>query len=155
MLELLGRVSKRLGPAGDLVVLVDGLDEAHAEPGENPLPRFLPYHVPAGIRFLCATRPTYPHLGWIEARNLIGRIDLDEIQWAGSNEAVVRGFWETVAPEYVPPLPVEMKSAAIDRAEGNVLHAVMLHGMLRGLPAPERRVDRLPRGLKALRSAAS
>jgi hypothetical protein len=150
LLELLGRVSKRLGPAGDLVVLVDGLDEAHAEPGENPLPRFLPYHVPSGIRFLCATRPTYPHLGWIEARHLIGRIDLDERQWASSNDTVVRGFWDVVAHEYMPPLRAEMKAAAVERAEGNVLHAVMIHGMLRGLPAQERRVDRLPRGLKAL-----
>jgi WD40 repeat protein/nucleoside phosphorylase len=150
LIELLGRVSKRLGAAGDLVVLVDGLDEAYAEPGENPLPRFLPHHVPAGIRLLCATRPTYPHLGWIEARNPIGRIDLDESRWAASNEAAVRGFWEAVAPEYEPPLAPEMRDAAIERAEGNVLHAVMLHGMLWDLPAPERRVDRLPRGLKAL-----
>ena len=46
LIELLGRVSKRLGPSGDLVVLVDGLDETRAEPGDNPLPRFLPHEVP-------------------------------------------------------------------------------------------------------------
>ena len=40
--ELLGRVSKRLGASGRLVIVVDGLDETRAEPGENPLPRFLP-----------------------------------------------------------------------------------------------------------------
>jgi hypothetical protein len=48
--ELLGRVSKRLGASGRLVIVVDGLDEGRAEPGENPLPRFLPHVVPAGIR---------------------------------------------------------------------------------------------------------
>jgi hypothetical protein len=150
LIELLGRVSKRLGPSGDLVVLVDGLDETRAEPGDNPLPRFLPHEVPVGIRLLCAMRPTYPHLNWIEARSPARRIDLDDSQWAASNEAVVRGFWEAVAIEYKPPLPAETRIAAIDRAEGNVLHAVMLHDALRGLSAPERRADRIPRGLKPL-----
>jgi AAA ATPase domain/WD domain, G-beta repeat len=37
--ELLGRVSKQLGASGRLVIVVDGLDETRAEPGENPLPR--------------------------------------------------------------------------------------------------------------------
>src|SRR6187402_710371 len=150
LIELLGRVSKRRGPSGDLVVLVDGLDETRAEPGDNPLPRFLPHEVPPGIRLLCAMRPTYPHLGWIEARSPARRIDLDDRRWAASNAAVVRGFWEAVAIEYEPPLTAETRIAAIERAEGNVLHAVMLHDALRGLPAPERRADRIPRGLKAL-----
>ncbi len=150
LIELLGRVSKRLGPSGDLVVLVDGLDETRAEPGDNPLPRFLPHEVPAGIRLLCAMRPTYPHLSWIEARSPARRIDLDDRRWAASNAAVVRGFWEAVATEYKPPLPAETRLSAIERAEGNVLHAVMLHDALRGLPAPERRADRIPRGLKPL-----
>jgi len=35
-------------------------------------------------------------------------------------------------------------------ADGNVLHAVMLHDALRDLPAPECRADRIPRGLKGL-----
>ncbi|HWO25516.1 MAG TPA: AAA family ATPase [Kofleriaceae bacterium] len=150
LIELLGRVSKRLGSSGELVVLVDGLDETRAEPGDNPLPRFLPHEVPAGIRLLCAMRPTYPHLGWIEARSPARRIDLDDRRWAASNAAVVRGFWEAAAAEYKPPLSEETRSSAIERAEGNVLHAVMLHDALRGLPAPERRADRIPRGLKAL-----
>ncbi|HEX7838211.1 MAG TPA: ATP-binding protein [Kofleriaceae bacterium] len=62
LLELLGRLSKQPGGTGRLVVVVDGLDEVRMEPGDNPLPRFLPHVVPAGIRLLCATRPTYPHL---------------------------------------------------------------------------------------------
>ena len=150
LIELLGRVSKQLGSSGNLVVLVDGLDETRAEPGDNPLPRFLPHEVPAGIRLLCATRPTYPHLSWIEARSPARRIDLDEQRWAASNAAVVRGFWEAVATEYKPPLSAETMATAIDRAEGNVLHAVMLHDALRGLPAQERRADRIPRGIRGL-----
>jgi hypothetical protein len=150
LIELLGRVSKRLGPTGDLVVLVDGLDETRAEPGDYPLPRFLPHAVPDGIRLLCAMRPTYPHLSWIEARSPARRIDLDDDRWAASNAAVVRGFWAAVATEYEPRLPAGAIAAAIDRTEGNVLYAAMLHDALRGLPAAERRVDRSPRGLKGL-----
>ncbi len=150
LIELLGRVSKHLGATRGLVVMVDGLDETRAEPGENPLPRFLPHVVPAGIRFLCATRPTYPHLNWIEARSPVRRLDLDDPRSASSNEAVVRGFWEAIVSEYQPPLSGKTMDAAITRAEGNVLHAVMLHDALRDLPAEERRADRIPRGLKGL-----
>jgi WD40 repeat protein len=150
LLELLGRVSKQLASTRRLVVVVDGLDETRTEPGENPLPRFLPHIVPAGIRLLCATRPTYPHLNWIEARSPIRRLDLDDRRWAASNEAVVRGFWEAVALEYQPPLPIETIGVAIARAEGNVLHAVMLHDALQSVPAEEHRADRIPRGLKEL-----
>jgi AAA ATPase domain/Calcineurin-like phosphoesterase len=150
LIELLGRVSRRLGPSGELVVLVDGLDETRAEPGDNPLPRFLPPSVPEGIRLLCATRPTYLHLDWIEARSPARRIDLDDSRWAKSNTAAVRGFWEAVATEYAPPLPAETIAAAIDRADGNVLYAVMLHDALRGMPAAKRSVDQIPRRLSAL-----
>jgi hypothetical protein len=150
LVELLGRVSKQLGGTGRLMVVVDGLDETRAEPGDNPLPRFLPHVMPAGIRFLCATRPTYPHLNWLEARSPVRRLELDDARWAASNEVVVRGFWEVVGLQYQPPLPGETVATAITRAEGNVLHAVMLHDALRDLPAAERRADRVPRGLKAL-----
>jgi hypothetical protein len=148
--ELLGRVSKHLGASGRLVIVVDGLDETRAEPGENPLPRFLPHMVPAGIRILCATRPTYPHLGWIEARSPTRRVNLDDDQWASSNEAVVRSFWHAVGPDYQPPLPASTVAAAIARTEGNVLHAVMLHDALRDLPPEQRRAERIPGGLRHL-----
>jgi WD40 repeat protein len=150
LLELLGRVSKQLGSSERLVIVVDGLDETRAEPGDNPLPRFLPHVVPVGIRFLCATRPTYPHLSWIEARGSVRRLDLDDRRWAASNAALVRGFWAHVAAGYQPPLPADVMAAAIARADGNVLHAVMLHDAWRDLPAPEHRADRVPRGLKGL-----
>lgn len=150
LINVLTRVSKRLGSARSLVVLVDGLDETRAELGDNPLPRFLPQVMPAGIRFLCATRPMYPHLNWLEARSPVRWLDLDDPRWAASNEAVVRGFWEARGSEYQPPLSCEAITTAIARAEGNVLHAVMLHDALRDLPAAERRIGGTPRGLKAL-----
>jgi hypothetical protein len=43
-----------------------------------------------------------------------------------------------------------MMVAAIARAQGNVLHAVMLHDALRDLPTEQRRADRIPRGFKEL-----
>lgn len=150
LIELLGRVSNQLDSSRRLVVVVDGLDETRAEPGDNPLPRFLPYVVPAGIRFLCATRPTYPHLDWLEARNPVRRLDLDDPAWATSNDAVIRAFWEAVTSSYQPPLPPETLAAAIARAEGNVLHAVMLHDALQAVPVDQSRADRIPRGLKSL-----
>jgi WD40 repeat protein len=150
LLELLGRVSKQLPAARRLAVLVDGLDDTRAEPGENPLPHFLPQILPAGICIVCATRPSHLYLNWILARTPVRRLDLDDRRWASSNEAVVRGLWEAVAPEYDPPLSPEMTAEAIARAEGNVLHAVMLHDALRDVPADERRADRIPRGLQPL-----
>jgi WD40 repeat protein len=150
LLELLGRVGKRLGPAERLVLVIDGLDETRAQPGDNPLPRFLPQVVPPGVRLLCATRPMHPHLRWLDARSPLRRLDLDDPRCAASNARVVRAFWEEVASEYQPPLPAATIEAAIARADGNVLHAVMLHDALRDLPAAKRRADRIPRGLKAL-----
>jgi hypothetical protein len=150
LLELLGRVSLQLGLSQRLVIMVDGLDETRAEAGDNPLPRFLPYVAPTGIRLLCAMRPTYPYLDWIESRNAVRRLDLDDSHWSASNEAVVSAFWTSVAAEYDPPLPAATTEAACVNADGNVLHAVMLHDALRSRAASERRVDRLPRGLRAL-----
>ncbi len=150
LLELLGRVSKQLSSSEGLVVVVDGLDETRTKPGDNPLPRFLPHELPAGIRFLCATRPTYPHLRWIEAQSSVRYLELDDRQWGGSNEAVVRGFWEAVGPALRPSLDAATMAVAIARADGNVLHAIMLHDALRDVPASERRADRIPRGLKGL-----
>jgi WD40 repeat protein len=150
LIELLGRVSNQLAPSERLVVVVDGLDETRAEPGDNPLPRFLPHVVPAGLRFLCTTRPTYPHLDWLEARNPVRRLDLDDPTWATSNTEVIRAYWEAVASDYQPPLSPGTLDAAIARAEGNVLHAVMLHDALQAVPADQHRADQIPRGLRAL-----
>jgi hypothetical protein len=40
-------------------------------------------------------------------------MNLDDAQWASSNEAVVRGFWKAVAPDYEPPLPDATVAAAL------------------------------------------
>jgi hypothetical protein len=55
-LELLTRVSKNvLVPGGKrLWLVVDGLDEAAAEPG-----KLLPHALPEGVMVLCGSRPTY------------------------------------------------------------------------------------------------
>src|SRR5689334_24243473 len=58
LIELLRRVSKHLGAAGRLVMLVDGLNEPRAEADEHPLPRFLPHLGPTRLRLLSAKRPT-------------------------------------------------------------------------------------------------
>ncbi|OJT17291.1 hypothetical protein BO221_45020 [Archangium sp. Cb G35] len=151
--ELLQRVSdKELKPRNErLLLVVDGLDEVEGEPdGSNPLPRFLPHVLPPGVKVLCASRPTYPYLSWLEAREGFRAIDLDGVQWAGSNRNVVRQYWEYVAPRFVPPLTPAFVREVVQRAEGNVLYAVKLEEWLHGQPVEKRRAESLPRGLEAL-----
>ncbi|MFE8603751.1 AAA family ATPase [Archangium violaceum] len=151
--ELLQRVSdKELKPRSELLVLVvDGLDEVEGAPdGSNPLPRFLPHELPPGVKVLCASRPTYPYLSWLEAQAGLRTIDLDGERWAGTNRNVVRQYWEYVAPRFVPPLTPAFVREVVQRAEGNVLYAVKLEEWLRGQPEEKRRVELLPRGLEAL-----
>lgn len=150
LIELLGRVSQHVSVAEPVVIVIDGLDETDADLGDNLLPRFLPHLAPAGIRILCSMRPNYPHLHWLETRSPARLIDLDAHRWAASNEKVIAEFWQAAANEYEPPLPVETVIAAINNAEGNVLHAVMLHDALQELPAHERRANQIPRGLRGL-----
>ncbi|MGK3969538.1 AAA family ATPase [Sorangium sp. So ce118] len=146
LIELLASVSKHeLVPRGErLVLVVDGLDEARSEgAGQNPLPGFLPYALPPRVDVLCASRPQYPHLGWLESRGNVRRIDLDAPEWAGSNERACRAFWADQAPRFTPRLVEE----AVARAEGNLLYAVKLREWLEEQPVEHRRVERLPRGL--------
>jgi len=129
--EVLQRVSDEvLVPRSEcLLLVIDGLDEA--EPGaggQNPLPRFLPDSLPQGVRVLCASRPTYPFLSWLEARDRVRRIDLDDARWAGSNEEVVRKYWEHAALRFEPPLS----------------------DWLQEQPADRRRAELLPQGLEAI-----
>src|SRR5262245_3006837 len=46
-------------------------------------------------------------------------------------------------PQGWPPLTAEMLDTAIARADGNVVHAVMLHDTLRDLPAEQRQTHRI------------
>jgi hypothetical protein len=100
--QLLLRVSNHVRPRREqLVLLVDGLDEAGEElDGANPLPGFLPHVLPPGVKVLCASRPTYPHLSWLEARDQVHTIDLEEERWADSNRQVVREYWERASSRF-------------------------------------------------------
>ncbi|WP_437916839.1 AAA family ATPase [Sorangium sp. So ce302] len=150
LLELLAKVSKHeLAPRGErLVLVVDGLDEARSDgAGQNPLPSFLPYALPPRVHALCASRPQYPHLGWLESRGNVRRIDLDAPAWAGSNEQACRAFWGDQAPRFMPKLDPRLVEEAVIRAEGNLLYAVKLREWLEEQPVEQRRVERLPRGL--------
>jgi hypothetical protein len=97
--KALSRVSEQeLGPRGGrLVVLIDGLDEydppAGALPGD-PLAAFLPYALPRGVSFLCASRPRHPYVSSLAARDgEFIQLDLDASDSAADNDATVRTFW--------------------------------------------------------------
>lgn len=121
-----------------LVLVVDGLDEVEeVSDGSNPLKRFLPPVLPAGVKVLCASRPTSPYLHWLEGLEAVHTLDLDDERWAGSNENVVRQYWDRVASRFVPPLPPAFVSEAVQRAEGNMLHAVTLAEWLQAQPVDE------------------
>jgi hypothetical protein len=79
--ELLQRVSKQvLVPRQErLVLVVDGLDEVDAGAEDyNPLQRFLPHVLPPGVWMLCASRPMYPYLSWLESLDGVRTMDLDD-----------------------------------------------------------------------------
>ncbi|WP_437948078.1 PQQ-binding-like beta-propeller repeat protein [Sorangium sp. So ce296] len=150
LIELLARVSKHeLIPRGErLVLVVDGLDEARSDGADqNPLPGFLPYALPSGVHALCASRPQYPHLAWLESRGNVRHIDLDAPAWASSNERACRAFFRDQAPRFTPRLDPRLVEEAVARAEGNLLYAVKLREWLEEQPVEQRRVERLPRGL--------
>ncbi|MFL5352994.1 AAA family ATPase [Archangium sp.] len=150
--EVLQRASdERLVPERKrLLLVVDGLDEAYSDAGhENPLPRMLPHALPPGVQVLCASRPMYPHLSWLEQLERVRELDLDATRWAGSNEAVVRHYWEDAARRLEPPLPREFVDTAARRAQGNILYTVKLAEWLEEQPPERRRVELLPRSLEA------
>jgi len=150
--EALQRVSDEvLVPRRErLLLVIDGLDEA--EPGaggQNPLPRFLPDVLPQGVRVLCASRPTYPYLSWVEARDRVRRIDLDDARWTGSNEEVVRRYWGHAAPRFEPALDPALVAEAVRQARGNILYTLKLFDWLEEQPLERRRAELLPQGLEA------
>lgn len=148
--ELLTRLSKNeLVPCRERLVLVlDGLDEIAGEgSGKNPLPLFLPRALPWGIVILCASRPVYPHMDWLEQRDVTRRIELDDTFWAASNEAACRAYWEHHATDFSPPLDAEFINEAVRRAEGNLLHAIRLCDWLHDQPVGRRVATQIPQGL--------
>ena len=129
--------------------LVDGLDEydapAHAY---NPLAAFLPQALPH-VRLLCASRPRHRYLEALEARAAeLTRIDLDDPSEAPDNAATVRAFWQREAPTLA--LDDRFVDEATARAGGNMQHAVTLRKHLASVSPAQRRVETIPRGLKAL-----
>lgn len=110
-----------------LVLVVDGLDEAAVPAGETAgLSRFLPATLPDGMFVLCASRPNYPHLGWLEQRPGLRVVDLDQPPWTEDNLRLVEAFWHERGPRLKPPLDDDTLEAAIAAAQGNILHAVTL-----------------------------
>jgi nucleoside phosphorylase len=150
----LARVSANaLRPRGErLVVLIDGLDEYDAPAGPSvgdPLAAFLPQALPAGVSLVCASRPRHPYVSSLEARDgELVQIDLDTADSATDNDATVRLLWGQTAG----PLELDARfvDEAVTRAGGNVQHAVQLRKHLAVVPAAQRRVEDIPRGLAAL-----
>ncbi|MFH1740847.1 MAG: ATP-binding protein [bacterium] len=150
LINLLTKVSKEIlvRQKRRLILVIDGLDEAEGHEGEeNPLPRFLPYELPKSVFILCASRPAYPHLAWVENHDKVHRIDLDDARWSGSNEQACLEFWTYHAARFKPGLSLEFVNRAVECAEGNLLHAVKLREWLSDQPPEERRVELIPRGL--------
>lgn len=152
--DLLGRISReKLAQSGARVlIVVDGLDEAISlGADDNPLPRFLPHVLPAGVTVLCSSRPAHPFLGWFERRDgIVVTIDLDSDAMKGSNIEAVQQFWNAQGPRMKPPLSSAFIARAVEAAEGNLLHAVKLRDWLATIPVGQREVVRLPRGLEGL-----
>lgn len=148
--DLLTKLSKsRLGPSNErLILVIDGLDElAVNTPDENPLARFLPEVLPKGVVILCATRPKHPHLHWLDQRDRVRRVDLDDPAWSASNKAACRTFWENQTAEFSPPLEPGLIEEAVEASAGNLLYATRLRDWLLDQPPERRKTVKIPRGL--------
>jgi WD40 repeat protein len=147
--QLLVRVGGQLEQRGQqLVLLVDGLDEAMAPGQENPIPQIFPHELPARVFVVVASRPRYPYLNWFAQRTGASHaIDLDAR--GESNEAAVREYWAALGPKMDPPLTAELERLAIARADGNLLHAVKLWQLWSG-PVAVRSADRVPAGFEGM-----
>jgi WD40 repeat protein len=133
-----------------LVLIVDGLDEAGAgNDAEGVLGRFLPTTLPDNVFLISASRPNYPELGWMERRLGLHTIDLDQPPWLADNRSVVDAYWRKQGPQLEPPLAEDVLEKAIDAADGNMLHAVMLRDAFAG-NTQARDPNRIPVGFKAL-----
>ena len=133
-----------------VVLVVDGLDEAAVASGvERVLGRFLPATLPENAFIICASRPNYPELGWLEQRSGLRTIDLDEPKWIADNRKVVDAYWRKRGPQLEPALDEEVLEKAIAAAEGNMLHAVTLFDAFE-TNAQVRDPNRIPVGFNAL-----
>jgi hypothetical protein len=88
---------------------------------------------------------------WSTARVLYPPPDSDESDETRmvSNEHAVRQYWETLGPQMSPPSSTEQQRAAIQGAQGNLLHAVKLHELW-SKPGVVRSPDVVPQGLQGM-----
>jgi WD40 repeat protein len=147
--QLLHRVSPVLEQCEQqLVLLVDGLDEAMTlGEGDNPIPRIFPHELPRRVFVFAASRPLYPHLDWFTRRaGALCTVDLDG---RSGNVETVRELWAALREKLSPPPADDLVRAAIERSEGNLLHAVKLY-QLWSQPGAERSIDAIPQGFEGM-----
>jgi WD40 repeat protein len=147
--QLLVRVSEVLVQREQqLVVLVDGLDKALSLDHENPIPQIFPHELPRAVFVLVGSRPRYPYLNWFAQRTAaLHTINLDTRR--ESNEAAVRAWWAAMGPKMNPPLTAELERLAIEKAGGNLLHAVKLWQLWSG-PGVVRSAECVPEGFEGM-----
>lgn len=148
--ELLRRVSKRhLSPRGDrLVVVIDGLDEAAKDrSGKSLLPRFLPRVPPKGVVLLGASRPMYRMHDWLGVLDRTRTLDLDDEEWAPSNEAACRALCEQRSRSLPAPFDAPLIDVIVRSARGNMLYASGICDWLAGQPPAQRTAARISQGL--------
>jgi WD40 repeat protein/serine/threonine protein kinase len=146
--RLLEQLSPELEARGaQLVLLVDGLDEAMALGRDNPVPKIFPLELPRRVFVVAASRPLYPHLNWFDRRTGVTR-KIDLSTQAASNERAVRKYWTMLGREMNPPLDVGLIEVAVARAQGNLLHAVKLRE--RWQASSERSPDDIPEGFEGM-----
>jgi hypothetical protein len=143
--QLLHRVSPVLEQRRQqLVLLVDGLDEAMTLDGaDNPIPRIFPDALPGRVFVYAASRSSYPHLEWFRQRTEPRyTINLDG---QPGNLETVHEFWAALHGTLSPPPADDLVRVAVERSEGNLLHAVKLYQLWNQAGA-KRSIDTIPQG---------
>ena len=147
--QLLHRVSPVLEQRGhELVLLVDGLDEATTlGDRDNPIARIFPHELPRRVFVYAASRPLYPHLDWFTRRT--GALHTLDLDGRPGNVETVRAFWAALRGTLSPPPADDLVRAAVERSEGNLLHAVKLY-QLWSAPGAGRAIDAIPHGFAGM-----
>jgi WD40 repeat protein len=147
--QLLQRVSPVLAQRQqELVLVVDGLDEAVTlGDTDNPIPRIFPHELPKRVFVFAASRPLYPHLDWFTRRT--GALRAVDLDGRPGNLETVRAFWAALRGKLSPLPGDDLVRAAVDRSEGNLLHAGKLH-QLWSAPGAKRSIDAIPQGFEGM-----
>ena len=119
--EVLGEVADRLRPGQQLVLVVDGLDEAETPPGRNPLG--LPSVLPPGVYCVVSHRPG--------------------VQWADSAPRCLLELRADDHPQHSRHVRVPAAGGRLARGGGSAGAGKMSGGPVRGDPGPQmpRRMD--------------